>query len=166
MSVWSNGWSELSDLPLAKTGRVIDDRLGAADVTEALAPAFEHLIGCLRVKATNVNVGLTTDVLQSPVKRLQRRAGCWNGLRDWRLLAHKHVKTGRDAAVLSHLGQRHAVRGEDLSWRRRALSVHAAGRTVDDSNTRAYEGVPGASFSLDEMESRRGVIRVGTSPVV
>jgi len=126
----------LSDLPLAKASRVIDDRLRAADVTEALAPTFEHLIGCLGMETTDVDIGLATDVLQSSVERLQRRAGCWDGLRDGRLLVHKHVKAGRDAAVLSHLGQRHAVRGEDLSRRRGALSVHAARRTVDDSNSR------------------------------
>jgi hypothetical protein len=126
----------LSDLPLAKAGRVIDDGLGAADVTEALAPAFEHLIGGFGMKATDVDVGITADVLQSPIKRLQRRAGSWDGLRNRRLLAHKHVKAGRDAAMLSHLAHGHAVRGEDLSRRRGTLSVHAAWRTVDDSNAR------------------------------
>ena len=80
MSVWFDGATS-SDLPLAKTGRVIDDRLGAADITEALAPAFEHLIGCLRMETTDVDVSLAADVLQSSVKRLQRRAGSWNGLR-------------------------------------------------------------------------------------
>lgn len=81
----------LSDLPLAKTGRVIDDGLGAANVTEALAPAFEHLIGCFGMETTDVDIGLTADVLQSPIKRLQRRAGGWDGLRNRRLLAHKRV---------------------------------------------------------------------------
>lgn len=115
---------------------MIDDRLGTANITEALAPAFEHLIGRLRMETADVDIGLATDVLQSSVKRLQGRAGSWDGLRNGWLLVHKHVKAGRDAAVLSHLGQRHAVRSKDLSRRGRALGVHATRRAVDDSNAR------------------------------
>lgn len=115
---------------------MINDRLGAADVAEALAPAFEHLIGRLGMEATNVDICLAANILQSSVKGLQGRAGGWDGLRDRRLLVHKHVKAWRDAAVLSHLRQRHTVRGEDLSRRRGALRIHAGWRTVDDGNSR------------------------------
>lgn len=128
--------SDLSDLPLAKARGVINDRLGAANVSEALAPAFKHLIGCLGMETTDVDICLTANVLQSSVKGLQGRAGGWNCLRDGWLLVYKHVKAWRDAAVLSHLRQRHAIGSEDLSRRRGALRVHASWRTIDDCNSR------------------------------
>lgn len=121
---------------------MIDDRLGAANVAEALAPAFKHLIGRLGMQTTNVDVGLAANVFKSSVERLQRRAGSRNGLRDGWLLVDEHVQAWRDAAVLGHLGQGHAIRSEDLSGRRRALCVHATGGAVDDGNARhLMEGV-------------------------
>lgn len=121
--------------PLAKTSRVVDDGLGAPDVTKALAPTLEHLVSRLRMKTTDVDIGLATNVLQSSVEGLQRRAGGGDSLRDRGFLVDEHVQTGRDAAVLRHLAEWHAVRSKDLGWGRRALCVHATGRAVDDGDT-------------------------------
>ncbi|KAG9533417.1 hypothetical protein KCU93_g86, partial [Aureobasidium melanogenum] len=87
------------------------------------------------------------------------------------LLVHKHVKAWRDAAVLSHLRQRHAVRGEDLSRGRRALRIHASWGAVDDCDSRnlMIDGIPAWSdegWDLASCVAGRPSLRHGTVVVL
>lgn len=63
---------ETENLPLAQTSVEVNDRLGALDVTKARSPNLKKLIGGLREKATNVDVGLAALVLQSTIEGLER----------------------------------------------------------------------------------------------
>jgi hypothetical protein len=65
------GEQTAANIPFAESGVQIDDRLGALDVTEAGTPGLEVLISRLRKKSTDVDVGLTTLVLQGAVKWLE-----------------------------------------------------------------------------------------------
>lgn len=67
----SDGGGVADDLPFAKASGVVDDGLRAFDVTKALAPTFKHLIRRLWKQASNVYIGLSSDVLQSSVEWLE-----------------------------------------------------------------------------------------------
>jgi hypothetical protein len=74
--------------PLAEVGLQVDDGLGALDVSKALAPHVEHLVGGLRKQAPNVHVGLASLVLQATVEWLVWGARSGNSPRDGGLLVH------------------------------------------------------------------------------
>ena len=59
------------NIPFAESSVQVNDGLGALDVTKAGTPSLEVLISRLRKQSTDVDVGLTTLVLQGAVKRLE-----------------------------------------------------------------------------------------------
>jgi hypothetical protein len=58
--------------PLAEIGFEIDDGLGALDVTEALAPSVQHIVGSFGQQTADVDVRFTGLVFETPIKGLVR----------------------------------------------------------------------------------------------
>lgn len=123
------------NIPLAQACGMIDDGLGASDISEATTPSLKHIISGVGMKASNVDVGFSSEILQSSVERLERRAWSGNGWRDRWLSRDQDMELTGEATSLGCLQDRHAVVRHHLRRRRRAMTVDAVGRTVDNGNT-------------------------------
>ena len=76
------------DSPLAEVCLQVDDGLGALDITKSLAPHVKHVVGSLWEEATDVDIGLSSLILEAAIKGLEGRAGCRNSTRNRRLFMY------------------------------------------------------------------------------
>lgn len=121
--------------PLAKTSVEVDDGLGALDVAKARSPDLKELVGGLWEQAANVDVGLTTLVLQRTIERLERRRWCRNSTRDGWFAVDEKLDAWGDVALLRLLGNWHAVWAHHGRWRWSAVGEDTAGRPIDGNTT-------------------------------